>query len=332
MSPSASLAAMNESTRITYACFMATEPATWHIPLKRRGASGRERVNFLWQRGNVFVMDNHRLAAWCWLKQLAGAEDFSLLHLDRHYDMLDVQDAVIDALPGDLGAYSLEQYLGATCRIEGYEHRAVRWDNYIPILLKKKPGFLRKMFAITQGSGNFQPWMADALRQGFLDENELWDIPDNLADWIGKGGAGGYSNAKIDREYKAWTKKLTRALTGKGALPDLRKKPKRDDSPDRWIFNLDLDLFFFGESKPRRFLTDDYVAAVVEALRDNMKACEVFTICLSPECCGGWSEAEQVMAIVNDVLRLGFELPRQSASSASPRPRVTARRSRPRAR
>ena len=43
----------------------------------------------LWQNGNVYVMDNHRDAAWCWLQQCKTEELYNFMHIDQHYDLLD---------------------------------------------------------------------------------------------------------------------------------------------------------------------------------------------------------------------------------------------------
>jgi len=55
---------------------------SWLIPFEQRGYSGIFECNFLWQWGNVYVMDNHRLSLWCWLRQLDSASMVDILHMD----------------------------------------------------------------------------------------------------------------------------------------------------------------------------------------------------------------------------------------------------------
>ena len=43
----------------------------------------------LWQNDNVYVMDNHRDAAWCWLQQCMKEEQYNFMYIDQHYDLLD---------------------------------------------------------------------------------------------------------------------------------------------------------------------------------------------------------------------------------------------------
>lgn len=43
----------------------------------------------LWQNDKVYVMDNHRDAAWCWLQKCQTEERYNFMHIDQHYDLLD---------------------------------------------------------------------------------------------------------------------------------------------------------------------------------------------------------------------------------------------------
>lgn len=63
-------------------------PAQWLIPWRTRGISGCIRDNLLWQDGCLYVMDNHRLAQWCWWQHLDGTRKWGFFHMDRHYDAI----------------------------------------------------------------------------------------------------------------------------------------------------------------------------------------------------------------------------------------------------
>jgi hypothetical protein len=54
----------------------------WIVPFKRRNYSGATHQNFLCRHGNVFVMDNHRAALWCWLQAHDLATPHPLIPLD----------------------------------------------------------------------------------------------------------------------------------------------------------------------------------------------------------------------------------------------------------
>ena len=60
----------------------------WIVPFKGRNHSGSVEQNFLCRAGNVYVMDNHRAALWCWLQELDLTAPHSLIHIDRHPDAL----------------------------------------------------------------------------------------------------------------------------------------------------------------------------------------------------------------------------------------------------
>lgn len=61
---------------------------TWHIPWRERGRSGPVHDSFLWQDDRLYVMDNHRLALWCWWQHLDESPRWSFHHIDRHFDAL----------------------------------------------------------------------------------------------------------------------------------------------------------------------------------------------------------------------------------------------------
>ncbi|NQT73572.1 MAG: UPF0489 family protein [Chloroflexi bacterium] len=59
----------------------------WLIPWTERGRSGIDHDSFLWCSGKLYVMDNHRLALWCWWQHLDDEpRGWNFLHIDRHYD------------------------------------------------------------------------------------------------------------------------------------------------------------------------------------------------------------------------------------------------------
>jgi hypothetical protein len=60
----------------------------WLIPWTQRGRSGPVRDNLLWRNDRVYVMDNHRLALWCWWQHLDESAYWTFHHVDRHYDAL----------------------------------------------------------------------------------------------------------------------------------------------------------------------------------------------------------------------------------------------------
>ncbi len=110
---------------------------TWIIPFKGRGLSGPVNQNFLYQEKNVYVMDNHRAALWCWLRHIKENSNLDgLFHIDRHFDALqgDIdswirQSSCIKDL--DIHAYLLKE--DKDCGEKSV--LLYRWDNYLSIFL-----------------------------------------------------------------------------------------------------------------------------------------------------------------------------------------------------
>jgi len=47
---------------------------SWLVPFTGRNESDVWSQNFVWKKDNIYIMDNHRAALWCWLKQLNASD------------------------------------------------------------------------------------------------------------------------------------------------------------------------------------------------------------------------------------------------------------------
>ena len=107
-------------------------------------SSREDNLNFLWNHENIYVMDNHLAAAFCWLQKCRQDEAYNFLHIDQHNDFL--CNAAIDEYAKILGdsvcsldAYYSLQYNGLPL---------MRWDNYIkPTQLLHPNWFNHNIFA-----------------------------------------------------------------------------------------------------------------------------------------------------------------------------------------
>jgi hypothetical protein len=98
--------------------------------------SGDSVLNFLWQADGkpVYVMDNHLAALWCWLRELDPEDEYSLIHIDQHWDSRPCNDvASIQAAEARAGARRLAigEFLDLSCVLSGELYKVVQWDNYI---------------------------------------------------------------------------------------------------------------------------------------------------------------------------------------------------------
>lgn len=80
---------------------------------------------------------------------------------------------------------------------------------------------------------------------------------------------------------------------------------------DKLIVNIDLDYFFTNDSEEYFQLIDDefitkFFIKVKSGITNKKITC--LTICLSPECCGGWKEAERILNIAKKELGTDFSL------------------------
>jgi hypothetical protein len=126
--------------------------AEWLIPWVGRGHSGPLKDNFLWRSDRLYVMDNHRLALWCWWQHITeNPQGWNFLHIDRHYDAL-----WQNARPWVKGFQQIHQsdlnsFRQAIFTIDGEEMNLYRWDVITSALLILN-GFMIKNWAFATAS------------------------------------------------------------------------------------------------------------------------------------------------------------------------------------
>ena len=162
------------------------------IPFKKRSFSGSIADHVLYKIDDepVYVMDNHRLAMWCWLdalKNLDKNEHFNLLHIDAHPDLSHqgLEQFKNDRI--DLSALSLEQYRNYWDN----EHNIplIRWDNYLTFFLNRYPQLVKpeNTFSVTHKMGSTTTLAHDILPHElvrFLDNYLGEKIFYNTNRWI----------------------------------------------------------------------------------------------------------------------------------------------------
>jgi hypothetical protein len=102
--------------------------SSWLIPWEARGMSGPVCDSLLWRHERLYVMDNHRLALWCWWQHLAESDRWTYVHIDRHFDAFWLpsnpwkRDATAEHRT-DLGAFRNAQTKDGNAQFNLY-----RWD------------------------------------------------------------------------------------------------------------------------------------------------------------------------------------------------------------
>lgn len=235
---------------------------TWIVPFQGRKHSGTFNQNFLFKSGNIYVMDNHRAALWCWLNHFKGnVQGVGIFHLDRHSDALqsNLDSWVAQALgPPHVSKMDIQSYLDTVD--SGFPPaKLFRWDNYLSIFLD--------MYGSDVSSCLFSIYEGDRIAHANAVEKLPWDFPNNLNFWLSNG---------------------------------------------KWIVNVDLDYFFHEvDGAFEQMYSAEYLRAFFSEVAriSSRRADTVVTICFSPECCGGWSNAEGIWSVAESCLNTGLVLP-----------------------
>jgi hypothetical protein len=232
------------------------------IPLIKRGESAGSSDNVLWREGNIFVMDNHRLALWCWFQELEKGKRYNLLHIDAHPDL---SESALKDFNQDLWTIGLDEY--RTTWQQDVNLPLFRWDNYLEVFLKKYPEMIGVTISATHhlGSG-----------KDLSEEVKPFDL----------------------------VKKCFEIFSGKKYVNEFE-----------WVVNLDLDYFFSARPEKLELFSDEYVASLADSISVGLKSgmIKVLTISLSPECCGSWEKAEEMLVKFSKVLGLSMKLPQMES-------------------
>lgn len=156
------------------------------LPFAGRKYSGAVNQNLLWRDGNIYLMDNHRAALWCWQQEINLYEQpHSILHIDRHTDCLSANlDKHIAAMP-DLRGLSINDYLAAHVSLHGDDVPLFRWDNYLSIYLAAFHQNVESLRSADHGDGDAPQYpMAMRPRADELPENMLYWLASAASPWI----------------------------------------------------------------------------------------------------------------------------------------------------
>ena len=156
---------------------------------KKLDKSGCNNMNFLYNIGKFYIMDNHLAAAWCWAQKIETTRKYGLFHIDRHYDLLCnlgnnfIENNKSILIGNDFNAY---YSLKNTDKMP-----AMRYDNYIDTFNRLFPNLLHKVYYATHGDGSDEE--GTSLETVRKYKPEVWDLHSNIKYWILN------SNENIDR-------------------------------------------------------------------------------------------------------------------------------------
>ncbi len=245
-------------------------------------SSGFEKDVMLWQNNKVYVMDNHRDAAWCWLQQCKDNEKYNFMHIDMHYDLGDFYgDEDLEHVRKN-PRMSYEDMM--SLKRKNGNNKILRWDNYIRYVYELRPDWFTTNLFITQKKG--------CTCEDGKKMKMLWFYKDglNLISWLNQ-----YLVENPEKVYDM--------VEGSEKL--------------KWIVNLDLDFFFyrFEDDINIQLFTDDYIRSVAKILQQVMDKIQVLTIAISPECLAGkglkekWDNGFRILEIMAEEIYALWEFP-----------------------
>ena len=165
-----------------------TSPQTtaWLLPFQGRNPSLSTEMNFLFRQENIYVMDNHRAALWCWMQHVDPQQRYSLFHIDAHYDTRSVKAAPWLSSVPDLASLSLADYLAFGTERAGTENwPLISWENYLSLFFEKYPTLLSECFLATHQMGD-QP-EATVKYEHMIPRVFSECLPSFLTDYSGDG-------------------------------------------------------------------------------------------------------------------------------------------------
>lgn len=167
-------------------------------PNEKLTESLHENVNFLYfDETKIYVMDNHLCAAWCWLKLIDVEKSYNFIHIDRHYDLLDLPDTIkTEIIDKGITIQNLNfpEFLALKQIGPSNEQwQMFRWDNYILNLRLAYPDLFNETYFATHRDGN--------IREDFVDrEVEFLELISEIDYWIERDNKNGWI-VNLDIDY-----------------------------------------------------------------------------------------------------------------------------------
>lgn len=256
----------------------------WHLYNKnfKNSKSESSCLNILCQEKNVFVMDNHLAAAWCWLHILEGEKEYNFCHIDQHDDLANDNHELFRELYSNEKGILINDYTSLVAKqapgVIIPPCKIIRWDNYILHTKAIRPNwFTKEIYACHQ--------LVSGERCSLTNEQEYEECFD-----IEEGFVPVAIHPQNIICYD-----LNRSL----------EESLNNDDGRLWIINLDIDYFFNNKSQ---MFSSEYINSVCDQINRVKEKIAVVTIALSPECCGGWDNSIKVYNQIAGQLSIDMRL------------------------
>lgn len=219
--------------------------------------TSHEKLNFLWQENNVYVMDNHLVAGWCWLHECSSSKNYNFLHIDQHTDdgCCLPEERIKKYFPMLSEEIELDEYCNLTYEKYGQIIPLFQCERYIRPISIFHPSWFYKCIFATHQSRNL-----DIIKK-MADENQLVD----------------YLNSPTHIESHEVVSSILK-------IKDVDKK---------WIVNIDLDYLYKDDEQ---VLDNNYFCEISSAISKVRENIEVITIALSTPWCNGLQNSLEILS------------------------------------
>ncbi len=248
---------------------------------------------FVWNDKNIYVMDNHRAALWCWLNRLnkIPSTNLKVLHIDNHPDMSPAGLHCACANNVEFSTLSLKEYLNLKHNPkEKHFHGEVNeqvfsYQNFLRFFIQKYPNIIDSSDVyITQYHWETKPIIDPKFKR-------------NLSKYIKDIDRSTDCSQSTARLYKT----------------DLIKLFEKDQN-SKWIVDLDFDYFYNEETNRLNIKLAKEVIQHIKEWYDKNKIIGL-TIAWSPEflinrksetVIFGLEKAKQINSILSKIFKLDF--------------------------
>ena len=112
----------------------------------------KTELKYLCYENNVYLMDNHLGATWCWIKSCLVHEEYGFIHIDRHLDLEKHDHCPKDSFqPITDSEISIQDYLNLSWTLFGSNPiKCFQWNNYILNCKEFYPQWFRPGVFITE--------------------------------------------------------------------------------------------------------------------------------------------------------------------------------------
>ena len=192
------------------------------------------------------------MAAWCWANSIKHNTKYTLIHIDKHYDLLGSQiQEWTKPINGTLKDLSLDEYDKIEYQHSKYErYKVFRWDNYIPIFHYYFGKQINEYVFYTHKRGDFLKEM-----ESVITECPIYNLFSDFYLVYCKLKENLIINLDIDFFF----------------CPELKS-----ESNEYYLL--------FSEYSIEKFVKE--IFTLINKNKNN-----ILTIAMSPECCGGWENS-----------------------------------------